>query len=87
MHVGDAEHYYAAEAALIAGLEVFPTGPLREVGAGNGESTMELQRNAAAEFRKRAAEGRLPTPIDPEGHVAQFIGTDFAKHRFSYADA
>jgi hypothetical protein len=51
------------------------------------ESTMELQRDAASEFRRRQAADLLPTPIDPDAEVAQFIGTDFAQHRFSYADA
>ena len=87
MHVGDAEHYYAAEAALMLAWKYSRPDLSEKWALELEESTMELQRNAAAEFRKRAAEGRLPTPIDPEGHVAQFIGTDFAKHRFSYADA
>jgi hypothetical protein len=47
---------------------------------------MELQRKAAKVFRDRQAAGTLPTPLDPEGRVAEFIGTDFAEHRFSYAD-
>jgi hypothetical protein len=46
-----------------------------------------LQQKAATRFLARQAAGELPAPIDPEGQVAQFLGTDFAEHRFSYADA
>ncbi len=87
MHVGDAEHYYAAEAALMLAWKYSRPDLAEKWALEMEESTMELQRDAAAEFRKRAAEGRLPAPLDPEGSVAQFMGTDFAKHRFSYADA
>ena len=87
MSVGDAEHYYAAEAALILAWK-YSRPDLSEQWASEMEqSTMEHQRNAAAEFRSRQAAGRLPAPIDSDGKVAQFVGTDFAQHRFSYADA
>ncbi len=87
MHVGDAEHYYAAEAALLLAWK-YSRPDLSEKWAVEMESSaMDLQKDAAAAFRKRQSEGRLPVPLDPEGKVAQFIGTDFAKHRFSYADA
>jgi GT2 family glycosyltransferase len=87
MEVGEAEHYYAAEAALLLAWK-YSRPDLSEKWAVEMEaSTMQLQRDAAEEFRKRQADGRLPVPIDPDGKVAQFIGTDFARHRFSYADA
>ena len=86
MHVGDAEHYYAAEAALILAWKYSRPDLAEKWAAEMEHSTMELQRKAAREFFGRREAGRLPTPIDPDGRVAQFIGTDFAEHRFSYAD-
>ena len=87
MHVGDPEHYYAAEAALILAWK-YSRPDLSEQWAKEMEqSAMGLQRQAAEEFRSRREAGRLPAPLDPDGSVAQFLGTDFAKHRFSYADA
>jgi len=86
MVVGDAEHYYAAEAALILAWK-FSRPDLSEAWASAmEESSMPLQRKAAAEFRRRMGAGELPIPIDPDGRTAQFIDGDFAEHRFSYAD-
>ena len=87
MHVGPAEHYYAAEAALILAWKYSRPDLAEQWASDMEESTMELQRDAASEFRRRQAADLLPTPIDPDAEVAQFIGTDFAQHRFSYADA
>ena len=67
MHVGDAEHYYAAEAALMLAWKYSRPDLAEKWALEMEDSTMELQRKAAAEFRKRAAEGRLPAPLDPEG--------------------
>ncbi len=87
MQVGEAEHYYAAEAALVLAWK-YSRPDLSEKWATEMEqSGMDLQRKAAAEFRGRQERGRLPTPLDPDGEVAEFMGTDFAQHRFSYADA
>jgi hypothetical protein len=87
MQVGDAEHYYAAEAAMMLAWK-YSRPDLAEQWASDLErSDMELQRRAAQSFREKQAAGTLPTPLDPDGRVAEFIGTDFAEHRFSYADA
>jgi len=86
MQVGEAEHFYAAEAAMMLAWK-YSRPDLAEQWASDLErSEMELQRKAAKVFRDRQAAGTLPNPIDPEGRVAEFIGTDFAEHRFSYAD-
>jgi len=86
MQVGDAEHYYAAEAAMMLAWK-YSRPDLADQWASELErSTMDLQRKAARVFRERQAAGTLPTALDPDGRVAEFIGTDFAEHRFSYAD-
>jgi len=86
MVVGDAEHYYAAEAALILAWK-YSRPDLSETWASAMErSSMPLQRKAASEFHRRMEAGELPIPIDPDGQAAQFIDGHFAEHRFSYAD-
>lgn len=46
----------------------------------------EVSRKAAAELRGRIDTGAMPEPIDLEHAVGEFVGDDFARHRFSYAD-
>ncbi|HTX62497.1 MAG TPA: glycosyltransferase family 2 protein [Acidimicrobiales bacterium] len=50
-------------------------------------STEELSRTVAATLRARVDAGEMPEPIDPEHRVGEFVGDDYARHRFSYADA
>lgn len=45
-----------------------------------------VSQHAAAVLQSRIEEGTMPEPIDEEHGVAQFVGEDFAPHRFSYAD-
>ena len=88
MHVGDPEHYYAAEAALMLAWKYSRPDLSEKWALEMEESTMELQRNAAAEFRKRAAEeADFPRRSIRRVRWPSSSGTDFAKHRFSYADA
>jgi GT2 family glycosyltransferase len=46
----------------------------------------EVSRTAAAGLRARIEAGGMPEPIDPEHRVGEFLGEDYARHRFSYAD-
>ena len=46
----------------------------------------ELSRTVAAELRARVEAGGMPEPIDPGHLVGEFVGDDYARHRFSYAD-
>ena len=39
-------------------------------------------RQAAAEYRRREALGNLPAPLEGAARVAQFVGNDYAVHRF-----
>jgi len=50
------------------------------------EAGGERTRTVAAELRARIASGSMPEPIDPDHLVGEFVGEDFARHRFSYAD-
>lgn len=46
----------------------------------------DVSRKVAAELRARIDAGEMPEPIDPDHRVAQFVGGDYAPHRFSYGD-
>lgn len=46
----------------------------------------ELSRGVGAELRARIDAGDMPEAIDQDHAVAQFVGEDYALHRFSYAD-
>ncbi len=47
-------------------------------------SSDERLRSAAARLHQRQRSGALPEPLDPEHRVAQFVGPDYAVHRFSW---
>lgn len=86
MIVGDAEHYYAAEAALMLSWKYSRPDLTEEWLDGLTRSEFVPHNNAAAEFRRRRQHDELPTPLDPEGSVAEFFGYDFGSYRFSYDD-
>lgn len=77
-----AEKYYSAEAALLLAykwsnpsrvnnlLRIFDRGE-------------ENEKKAAAVFRKKEKEGKLPHPIDPDHRIAQFVGDNYSESRFS----
>ena len=46
------------------------------------ESGTPAQRRGAASVRALLAHGALPTLLDPDHRVAEFVGGDFAAHRF-----
>jgi GT2 family glycosyltransferase len=83
---GEAEEYYSAEASLMMAWkwshhELLETK--REALLGSGS---EPQSRAVAVFDERRAANRLPEPLDPAGSVSEFIGLNFARHRFGYDD-
>lgn len=45
-----------------------------------------LSRRVGAELRARVDAGTMPEAIDHDHAVAQFVGDDYAVHRFSYGD-
>jgi GT2 family glycosyltransferase len=83
---GEAEVYYSAEASLMMAWkwshpELLEMGRHALLASGS-----EPQRRAVEAFDERRAGNRLPTPLDPDGRVSQFIGHDYARHRFGYDD-
>ena len=83
---GEAELYYSAEAALMLAWKYSRPDLVAEWLEHFRTSPNLLWADAANAFAKRRSAGSLPTPIDPEGQVAQFFGMHFARHRFSYSD-
>ncbi|HEX2180247.1 MAG TPA: glycosyltransferase family 2 protein [Actinomycetota bacterium] len=41
-----------------------------------------VQKQALADFEARRAEGRVPAPIEDASRVAEFVGGEYAQHRF-----
>lgn len=78
-----AEIYYSAEAALILPHKWSrPDIVAQNLRALEG-SAEEPHQRAVLEYRKRLREGRLPSPIDAEHKVGQFIAGNYARHRFT----
>ncbi len=84
--VSDAEVYYAAEAAMMLAWKYSREDLAATWSAQFTSSALPLERQAADSFKHRQEQGSLPPQLDGERRVAQFHGTDFALHRFSYDD-
>jgi hypothetical protein len=86
IHTGEAELYYSAEASLMLAWK-YSRPDLVELWLESlSVSPIEQWVRAADAFEDRQRDGTLPEPIDPDGSVAQFVGTSFAEHRFFYSD-
>jgi hypothetical protein len=83
---GDAERYYSAEAALMLAWKYSRPDLVDEWLEHFRISSDDRWVDAANTFAHRREEGALPSPLDPEGRVAQFFGMQFARHRYSYSD-
>lgn len=77
-----AEEYYSAEAALILAHKWSRGDRVAAILADFDAHGTEVHRAAAAAFRARADEGRLPSPVDQENLVGQFVAGNYAPHRF-----
>lgn len=80
---GVAERYYSAEGALLLTWKWSRpdlTEQYLDWFEGSGDEHMQ---RAATEFRRRQTAGRLPSALDPNGEVAQFVGINYGKYRFS----
>jgi GT2 family glycosyltransferase len=87
MVVSDAEVYYAAEAAMMLAWKYSQPDLATRLLRGFATSPVSSHRQVAKSFRARLDDGTLPTPIDPEGRVSQFLDDgNYARHRFSYDD-
>jgi GT2 family glycosyltransferase len=76
------ERYYSAEAALLMAYKYSRPGIVQTLLRGFESSAEKHIQLAAANFKTREREGRLPQQIDPKGEVATFDGQFYTKHRF-----
>jgi hypothetical protein len=83
---GEAEVYYSAEASLMMAWKWSNPELLERSRQDLLRSGLDAHRRAVHEFDTRRADGQLPARLDAEGKVAQFVGANYAVHRFSYSD-
>jgi hypothetical protein len=81
---GEAEVYYSAEASLLMAWKWSKPEVADRLRADLLRSGTDPHRRAVEAFDQRRADGRLPAPLDAEGRVAQFVGPNYAAHRFAY---
>ena len=80
--VSAAERYYSAEAALLMAWK-YSRPDLVDSWSEELLGSSEIPHlKAVEEFRSRQQAGTLPTPLDPEGQVAEFVGHYYGEHRF-----
>jgi GT2 family glycosyltransferase len=80
---GTAERYYSAEAGLLLPYKYSRpdlTDKYIEIFTASDDEHLV---KAAGAFRLRAETGRLPTPIDPDHMVAEFVDGGYARSRYT----
>jgi len=82
----EAEVYYSAEAALMMAWKYSRPDLVEQWSEGLLATGLDTHRRAVEVFRRRHEEGTLPSPLDPEGRVAVFMGNNYGTHRFGYDD-
>jgi GT2 family glycosyltransferase len=80
---GEAEKYYSAEASLMMAYKWSRPDLVDRYLADFEQSGVDYLQRAAANFLGRRVANTLPTPLDPEGKVAQFVGHHYTPHRFA----
>lgn len=80
--VGAAEEYYSAEAAMILAHKYSNRALAERIERQLLDCGSEAQKRAAQKYAQLRDENKLPSPIDPNHRVAQFIDGYYAKHRF-----
>jgi GT2 family glycosyltransferase len=81
---GEAEVYYSAEASLMMAWKWSNHGALEQLRQELLHSGSTSHRRAVEAFDERRLGNRLPAPLDADGKVAQFVGPNYAAHRFGY---
>ena len=81
-HPGDAEIYYSAEAAILLAHKYSNPRRVRSLIRRLRTEGSAPALKAVNEYERRRDAGSLPTPIDADHRVAQFIGDNYATHRF-----
>lgn len=79
---GAAEIYYSAEAAILLAHKYSRPDIVKSLISRYSKDGHEAVIKAVAEYKKRQAAGSLPTPVDPEHKVAEFVKDNYAIHRF-----
>ena len=77
-----AERYYSAEAALLLSYKWSREDRTRDILAYFRKSGVDFLQRAAEAFDTRRTEGRLPAQLDPAHKIGQFVGDNYANHRF-----
>lgn len=83
----DAEAYYAIEADLLLAWKYSRPDLVAARLEAFARALTPQHARAVQEFRQRELRGDLPTPIDSEAEVAEFIATGYGRQRFDYASA
>lgn len=77
-----AERYYSAEAALLLAYKWSNFNRARKLLKQYEACGGADEKRAAAQFRKRQKENRLPKPIDASHQIAKFVEDDYGDKRF-----
>jgi GT2 family glycosyltransferase len=78
-----AEQYYSAEAALLLAYKWSRTDLTERYLRDFKNSNNNYMLRAAEEFERRRIEGRLPTQLDADHKIGQFIDGMYARHRYA----
>jgi GT2 family glycosyltransferase len=79
----EAERYYSAEAALLLAHKWSRADIVNGILSQYASHGDEYTRRAKAVFEQRRREGRLPTPIDADHEIGQFVDGRYAPHRYA----
>ena len=79
---GEAERYHAALAAMLLTYKYSRNDLTKRIQADLALNGDTLQQKAAADFKIKQEDGRLPSQIDTEHRVAEFINGVYTSHRF-----
>ncbi|MCP3043458.1 glycosyltransferase family 2 protein [Xanthomonas euvesicatoria] len=77
------EQYFSAEAALFMAHKYSRPDIVEKLVKHFESSSLAHLNKAAAHFKDRKNQGRLPEPIDKKGKVSKFVGDFYTEHRFS----
>jgi len=78
----NAERYYSAEAALLLAHKWSRPDLVRQLLADFEASGLEVYAKAIAHYQELQTQGKLPTPIDGDNRVGEFIHGNYGNMRF-----
>lgn len=77
-----AETYYSAEAALLLAHKYSRSKIVARLRSQFAKDPNEAAQRALAEFDRRERDGSLPTPLDPDHRVGEFVKGNYSEHRY-----